>query len=48
MANSNMNPLPDEQTLEEDELLDKVPTKYRDMYDSDDFEKFTYKNREWD
>lgn len=38
----------DVEALEEDDFLNKVPTKYRDLYDSDDFEKFTYKNREWD
>ncbi len=44
MQPDNLN----EERLEDDDLLDKVPTKYRDLYDSDDFEKFTHKNREWD
>jgi hypothetical protein len=44
MQPENLN----EERLEDDDILDKVPNKYRDLYDSDDFEKFTYKNREWD
>lgn len=44
MQPDNLN----EERLEDDDLLDKVPSKYRDLYDSEDFEKFTYKNREWD
>lgn len=29
-----------------DPVLDKIPTKYRDLYDSDDFEKFTHR-KDW-
>lgn len=44
MQPDNLN----EERLEDDDLLDKVPTKYRDLYDSDDFEKFSYKHKDWD
>jgi hypothetical protein len=38
----------DVEALDEDDILNKVPTRYRDLYDSDDFEKFTHKHKEWD
>jgi len=37
-----------EEWVDEDDLRDKVPTRYKDLYDSDDFEKFTHKHKEWD
>lgn len=42
----NNNPDMEQEPLEEDELLSKVPSKYRDIYDSDDFEKFS-KGKDW-
>jgi len=44
MQPDNLN----EERLEDDDLLDKVPTRYKELYDSDDFEKFTHKHKEWD
>lgn len=32
-------PEDDRERLEEDEFADKIPQKYRDLYDADDFEK---------
>jgi hypothetical protein len=37
-----------EERLEDDDLLDKVPARYKELYDSDDFEKFTHKHKDWD
>jgi hypothetical protein len=34
--------------LEEDELIEKIPSKYKDLYDSEDFEKFNSKKEWWD
>lgn len=33
--------------LDEDEFLDKIPTKYRDLYDSEPFEKFRKSDKDW-
>lgn len=44
MQPDNLN----EERLEDDDLLDKVPARYKELYDSDDFEKFTHKHKEWD
>ena len=44
----NNTPETEQEPLEEDKLLNKVPSKYRDLYDSDDFEKFTHKHKDWD
>lgn len=32
-------PEDEQERLEEDEFAEKIPSKYRDLYDSDDFEK---------
>lgn len=29
--------------LDEDEILKKIPSRYKEFYDQDDFEKFTYR-----
>lgn len=44
MQPDNLN----EERLEDDDLLDKVPARYKELYDSDDFEKFTHKHKDWD
>jgi hypothetical protein len=34
--------------LEEDDLIDKIPAKYKDLYESEDFEKFNRGKDWWD
>lgn len=33
----------DSELLDEDEILQKIPSRYKEFYDQDDFEKFTYR-----
>lgn len=45
MANTRSTPDTD---LEEDLLVTKVPSKYSQYLEEDNFEKFTYKKKDWD
>jgi hypothetical protein len=36
-----------EEQEQDDDYMSKVPAKYKDLYDADDFEKFTYR-KSWE
>lgn len=42
----NIMPEDDLDRLEEDEFAEKIPSKYKDLYDSDDFEKIN-RGKDW-
>ena len=42
-----MDPQERDDSLEEDSFVEKIPNRYKDLYDSDDFEKFTHR-KEYD
>lgn len=42
----NIMPEDDLERLEEDEFAEKIPSKYKDLYDSDDFEKIN-RGKDW-
>lgn len=44
MDNQNIDSSKDVE--EDDNLIEKVPARYQHLYDSDDFEKFTYR-KDW-